>query len=88
MQILFPNLHEKIILNQNLLLSKKINVLINNNNFVKSTDKNLLDKYEKIIRKNIPNFKSDLIIDCSNQYDSLELEENILEENSDLYLMV
>jgi hypothetical protein len=87
-QILFPHIHDKIIIDSDLLLSKKINVLINNSNFTKSSNKNLIERYEKIIRCNIPNFTSDLIIDSAQNLNNLELEENILGDNSDLYLMV
>ena len=87
-QILFPHIHDKIIIDSDLLLSKKINVLINNSNFTKSSNKNLIERYEKIIRCNIPNFRSDLIIDSAQNLNNLELEENILGDNSDLYLMV
>jgi hypothetical protein len=88
-QILFPNIHEKLILDSNLLFDKKIKIIINNYDFIKSSStKNLITKYEKIVKKNIPNFNSDLIVNRFNDFESLELETNLLEENSNLYLMV
>lgn len=88
-QILFPNIHEKLILDSNLLFDKKIKIIINNNDFIKSSSKkNLINKYEKIIKKNIPDFKSDLIINSLDNINSLELETNLLDDNSNLYLMV
>jgi hypothetical protein len=91
-QILFPNIHDKIIIDPDLLTYKKINILFNNSNFIKSSCKNLIERYEKLVRYNIPNFKSDLIINCSSDFISnsnfLELEENILGDNSELYLIV
>ena len=87
-QILFPNIHEKLMLDSKLLFDKKIKIIINNCNYIKSSSKQqLINNYEKIVKKNIPNFKSDFIIKHSNDLDSLELETNLLEENSDLYLM-
>lgn len=95
-QILFPNFNGQIVLNKDLEIYKKIKILMNNKIHTKSSNKNLIERYEKIIKKNIPNFKSDLIIDNFDNLNSFsntntfefEIEENILRDDSDLYLMV
>lgn len=85
-QILFPNFHDKLILNPKLLMDNKIKILLNNKLFTNSNNKrNIIEEYEELVRKNIPNFKSDLYLDFAN---SIELEKNILKQNSDLFLIV
>lgn len=90
-QILFPNIHERLFINQTLLMEKKIPILFGNNFFIKSTSSNeIIERYEKITRTIIPNFNSDLVLHHfnNNDYDYIELEENILNSKSKLYLMV
>lgn len=99
-QILFPNINDRLILNPDLLVNNRIKILLNNKLFINSGNKkNIIEEYEEIVRKNIPNFKSDLnlnLVNCnldhdlnSNlNYNSIELEKNILKQNSDLFLIV
>lgn len=84
-QILFPNKYPKLQLDPNLLINKKISVLFDNSTFTKSSSiSNIIELYESIIQKNISNFKSDINF---NSTDELELEENLLKNNNDLYLI-
>lgn len=90
-QILFPNIHERLFINPTLLMEKKIPILLKKNYFIKSISFNeIIERYEKITRTIIPNFNSDLVLHHfnNNDYDYIELEENILNSKSKLYLMV
>lgn len=88
-QILFPNFHKKLILDPELLFGKKIKIIINNTNYIKSNSSiNLIANYENIVKANIPNFKPDIILDNLHNTHSLELETNLLPDYSNLYFMV
>lgn len=86
-QILFPNVHTQLVLDPKLLCDKKINILFDNIYYIKTSTDNLIDRYENIIRCNIPSFKSDIPIKYNNTK-MLEIEENLLKNDSNLYLMV
>ena len=85
-QILFPNIFNNIELNKKLYSEKKIKVLLQNNLSTKSHNCSLiLDKYESLIQKNIPMYKTSILI--TDDIYMMEKEENILEPNMDLYLL-
>lgn len=86
-QILFPSL------NNYFIFDKETKVLFTNNLYtVSDNSSNIVKRYEDIIRKNISNFSSDLVLEKSYFFSELqnelyELEENILNNQKDLYLL-
>ncbi len=78
--VLFPNIFNSIYTGSN------VKVLLSNNVKSSSYDSNLIiKKYEEIVQKNIPNYKSGIFTSFLN---SLELDENMLGLDSDIYLLL
>ncbi len=92
-QILFPNCFHELEPNPN-MLDYKNSILFGNNSYTTfDIPSNAIKKYEEIVGKNIPNFKSDLKCYNGISYNwlytnKLELEQNLLEKSSELYLIV
>ena len=89
-QILFPEMEHGIKFDNGLNYEDKIKVLLNNHLVTKSNNLTLmLNKYESIIQKNIPGYRTSIFLKDSDLIFpiTMELEENILTPNTDLYLL-
>lgn len=88
-QLLFPNLclcDSECKNSNHFNIKNNAKILFENKLFTKSNDIELLrEKFEKMVQKNIPEYKTSF---CSGNYNYYELEENLLGSNADLYLLV
>lgn len=84
-QILFPNVLNGIEIDNTLIPDKNIKVFLNNNLSTKSNNfSKIFYRYETLVKKNIPEYKTSIF---NNNYKNMEIEENILEPYTDLYLL-
>ncbi len=87
-QLLFPNIYPELILPNDLSSLNNIKVLFNNTSTIKSDNpKIIFDLYNKNIKKNIPNYCSDSVINYGSE-DSFQIKKNFLLPCQSLFLLV
>lgn len=88
--ILFPSIYDNLCLNKNLMESGNIKVLIDNQIKLSSTNtKTLFDEYECIVKRNLPEYYSDLKYSkIFFDVEQIELTKNLINDKNNMFLIV